>query len=75
MKNPVYGSSEDGIDLWVGYERQLTSKIKWKIQLNMRNAFERKGLLPVTVQPDGKTIAAVRIKPVQEWSLTNTFSF
>ena len=75
VANPVYGPSEAGIDLWVGYERQLTEKIKWKIQFNLRNAFERDGLLPVTVQPDGKTIAAVRIKPVQEWFLTNTFSF
>ncbi len=75
IENPVYGPSEGGLDLWVGYGRKLTKKINWRIQLNVRNAFENEGLIPINVQPDGKTWAGVRIKPVQEWSLTNTFSF
>ena len=28
-----------------------------------------------TVEPDGRTWAAVRITPTQEWFVTNTFSF
>ena len=75
IENPVYGPSESGLDYWIGYERKLTSKINWKIQLNIRNAFESEGLIPINIEPDGKTWAGVRIKPVQEWSLTNTFSF
>ncbi len=75
IENPVYGPSEDGFDFWIGYQRKLTEKLNWKIQLNIRNAFDYEGLIPISVQPDGKTWAGVRIKPVQEWSVTNTFSF
>ncbi len=75
IEKPVYGPSEGGLDFWVGYERKLTDKINWRIQLNIRNAFENEGLIPVNIEPDGTTWAGVRIKPVQEWSLTNTFSF
>ncbi|HEY4246220.1 MAG TPA: TonB-dependent receptor plug domain-containing protein [Lacunisphaera sp.] len=74
LNSPYFGPSEDGIDLWTSYERKITEKINWKIQLNVRNAFAKDGLIPITIQPDG-TIAASRIKPVQEWFMTNTFSF
>jgi outer membrane receptor protein involved in Fe transport len=75
LNNPYYGPTEDAIDLWASYERKITKDINWKIQLNVRNAFATDGLIPVTIQPDGKTWAAVRVKPNQEWFVTNTFSF
>jgi len=75
ITKPVYGPAEEGFDLWLSYERKLTSKLGWKVQLNIRNAMKNDGLVPVTVQPDGQTWAGVRIKPAQEWQLTNTFSF
>jgi outer membrane receptor protein involved in Fe transport len=75
IANPIYGPSEDAVDLWASYERKLTSKINWKIQLNVRNAFADDGLIPISVQPDNSTWASVRVKPVQEWFITNTFSF
>ena len=75
LTKPFYGPSEDAIDLWVGYSRKLTEKIDWKIQLNVRNVGDKDGIIPITVQPDGVTPAAYRIKPSQEWSITNTFSF
>jgi hypothetical protein len=75
LSKPYYGPSEDGVDLWLSYEHKLTDKIDWKIQLNVSNAFQRNGLIPITVEPDGQTWAGVRMKPVQEWMLTNTFSF
>jgi hypothetical protein len=75
LASPYYGPSEDAIDLWVGYERKLTDRVNWKIQLNIRNAFADDGVIPISVQPDGKTWATVRIKPTQEWFVTNTFSF
>jgi outer membrane receptor protein involved in Fe transport len=74
MNKPFYGPSEDAVDLWLSYEHKVTKKIDWRIQLNVRNAFAKDGLIPITVQPDGSW-AAARIKPVQEWFLTNTFSF
>ena len=75
LSKPYYGPTEAGMDLWASYEHKLTKKVRWKIQLNLRNAFEKNGLIPITVEPDGQTWAGVRMKPVQEWSLTNTFSF
>jgi hypothetical protein len=75
LSQPYYGPAEDGIDLWVSYERKLSSKINWKIQANIRNAFADEDLIPISVQPDGRTWASVRIAPVQEWFVTNTFSF
>lgn len=75
LSKPYWGPSEDAIDLWVGYSRKLTSKIDWRVQLNVRNVGDKDGIIPITVQPDGVTPAAYRIKPTQEWSLTNTFSF
>ena len=75
LAKPYYGPAEDAIDLWVGYERKLTDKINWRIQLNVYNVGKSEDLIPISVQPDGQTWAAVRMSPVQEWMLTNTFSF
>jgi len=75
LSNPFFGPSEDSIDLWTSYEHRVTDKINWKIQLNIRNAFAKKGLVPISLEPDGQTYASVRTKPVQEWFITNTFSF
>ncbi len=75
LSQPYYGPSEGGLDLWAGYERQITEKIDWRIQLNVRNVGEKNGLIPISVQPDGRTWASVRLKPTQEWFVTNTFSF
>lgn len=75
LSKPYYGPSESAVDLWASYERKLTDKINWKIQLNVRNAFDKNGLVPISVQPDGQTWASARVKPVQEWFVTNTLSF
>lgn len=75
LSKPFYGPSEGAIDLWTSYERKLTSKIYWKIQFNVRNAFAKDGLIPISIEPDGHTWASARVKPVQEWFVTNTFSF
>lgn len=75
LTKPYYGPSEDALDLWISHERKLTKKLNWKIQLNVRNALAKDGLIPITVQPDGVTWAAARIAPAREWFVTNTFSF
>ena len=75
LSKPAYGPADESGDLWTSYEHKLTNKINWKIQLNIRNVLKNEGLIPVTVQPDGQSWAGARIKPVQEWSLTNTFMF
>jgi outer membrane receptor protein involved in Fe transport len=75
LTKPYYGPSEDALDLWVSYERKLTKRIDWRIQLNVYNVGKRDQLIPISVEPDGQTWAAARIAPVEEWQLTNTFSF
>lgn len=74
IDRPYYGPSEDAIDLWIGYRRQLTEKITWRLQLNVRNAFQGNDLIPVTVQADG-TPAGWRIAPAQVWTITNSLTF
>jgi outer membrane receptor protein involved in Fe transport len=75
LTQPYFGPTEAYTDLWAGYERKLSSKINWKLQLNVRNAFAKHGLIPISIEPDGNTWASVRVKPIQEWFVTNTFSF
>ncbi|OIQ98873.1 catecholate siderophore receptor Fiu precursor [mine drainage metagenome] len=74
VNNPIYGRSEANYDAWIGYERRLTRKITWQIQLNVRDLFASSSLIPTMANPDG-TIAQVRIPSPTTWSLTNTLSF
>ena len=74
IANPWKGPAEDAFDFWIGYERNLTEKLKWRIQFNARNVFGSRELIPVTVQPDG-TPGSYRIPEPTTWSLTNTFTF
>jgi hypothetical protein len=75
LDKPYYGPAEKGVDLWASYEHKITNKVNWRIQANVRNVGQNDGLIPISVQPDGTTWAGVRINPVQEWFVTNTFSF
>jgi hypothetical protein len=74
VDRPIHGSSEDNIDLWIGYKRNLSDKIGWDIQLNLRNVGEDAHLVPVSVNPDGEW-ATVRIAEGFSWELRNTFHF
>ncbi|HWA25762.1 MAG TPA: TonB-dependent receptor plug domain-containing protein [Lacunisphaera sp.] len=74
VTKPLFGETEKHLDLWVGYDRKINDKIKWRVQLNLRNVGEAEGLTPISANPDG-TIAVQRITEGMGWSLTNTFSF
>ncbi len=75
LATPVKGPAETNVDLWVGYERKLTERLNWRVQLNVYNAFSGDNkLIPITAQPDG-TFAAYRIAPKRSWTLSNTFEF
>jgi outer membrane receptor for ferric coprogen and ferric-rhodotorulic acid len=74
VDDPLNGESESHIDLWVGYGRPITSKINWKIQLNVRNVGEGNKRVHIARQPNGD-VAQDRIQYGMGWSLTNTFSF
>jgi hypothetical protein len=74
VDHPYYGPSLSSYDFWIAYQRKLGPKLTWRIQLNVRDAFAGKKLIPLTTQYDG-TVAAWGIAPSQTWVLTNTFMF
>ncbi|HEX2657026.1 MAG TPA: TonB-dependent receptor plug domain-containing protein, partial [Polyangia bacterium] len=71
ISRPFKGKADQHVDLWVGYSRKLNTKINWRVQLNLRNVGESKGLEPVTINPDG-TVALSRITEGMTYQLTNT---
>ena len=74
VTKPWYGAGEHHVDLWVGYQRKLTSKIGWNIQLNLRSVGEHDKLVPVSIEPDG-SVGFSRIEWGMGAALTNTFTF
>jgi outer membrane receptor protein involved in Fe transport len=74
VDNPYKGSTEGVFDTWIGYQRKLTDRINWRVQLNVRNLFANDELIRVTVQPDGSP-GAYRIPEPRTWSVTSTFTF
>jgi hypothetical protein len=75
---PQKGPSETYFDLWVGYQRKLTSRINWTIQLNVANVGKGDYLIPVSYQAPINGVASpafYRIGPTQQFTLRNTFSF
>jgi outer membrane receptor for ferric coprogen and ferric-rhodotorulic acid len=74
LENPYMGPSETNVDLWIGYEKQLTSKIHWRTQLNLRNVTTKKELIPLTADGYGN-VTAGRIPDLFTWTLSNTFTF
>lgn len=74
IDNPYYGPTQAAIDLWAGYQRKLTKKINWRIQVNVRNVGDGNKLIPLSTQYDG-TVAAWGIAPSQTWTVSNTLSF
>jgi outer membrane receptor protein involved in Fe transport len=74
IDNPFKGPTEQYFDLWLGYEHQINDKVKWRIQLNVKNVLGKDDLIPVNASCDG-TIASYRIPDGRTWYLTNTISF
>lgn len=74
VEKPIYGDTETRIDAWIGYEKSLSKKVDWRIQINFRNIGEDVSLTPISANPNG-TIAAQRITEGMTWSVTNTFRF
>lgn len=74
LDKPIKGPTETNYDMWISYERRLTKKIRWSVQLNVNDLFAKDSLIPTAANPDG-TIAQVRIPALTSWTLRNTFSF
>jgi hypothetical protein len=75
IAHPYWADDDLNLDLFASYTRPLFgNRIRWKAQLNVRNAIGSDSLLPVTIQPWGE-VATTRLAPERRWYLTNTFSF
>jgi hypothetical protein len=74
LDRPFFDSEQFNGDVFASFQKQLTDKISWKIQLNVRNAYGDDDYIPVFINPDGN-VAVVRNANPQEVFLTNTFSF
>jgi len=75
VSNPYYGSDEINYDLWLRYGRAIMrNKIRWSIQLNVRDVFGTDDLIAISAQPNGQ-IASARIPQPNRWTITNTFDF
>jgi outer membrane receptor protein involved in Fe transport len=74
VNQPIYGPSLSHFDMWLGYQHKLTSKIDWRIQLNLQNVGEKVHLETIAVEPNGD-IAQSRIANGMTYNLTTSFSF
>jgi hypothetical protein len=69
------------VDAWIGYQRKLTHKLNWRIQLNMRNVGEHDHLIAAQDNPGNPalniapSIALARISEGMTWQLTNSIEF
>ncbi len=74
VTNPYWGPTDSQFNFWVGYEKKLSNKINWRVQLNIDNALGEEKLIPINVQPTGVP-AAYRMKLGPTWSITNSLEF
>ncbi|MDQ8201085.1 TonB-dependent receptor plug domain-containing protein [Pelagicoccus enzymogenes] len=73
--NLIYDDGDTNLDLWASYTRKIwDDSVNWKIQFNIRDAFDNGGLDPISANPDGST-NAWRINDGAQYFLTNTFEF
>jgi outer membrane receptor protein involved in Fe transport len=75
LANAYTDDAQLNVDLWTGYTRRIwNDRIKWNIQLNVRNVTQSEGLQPILANSDG-TPAQFRIEFGPTWYLTSTFNF
>lgn len=75
VEKPFYGSDDLDLDVWLRYSRPIyRGKIRWTVQLNVRDFLGTDDLIAVSAQPNGQ-VASARIPQPKQWSLTNTFAF
>ncbi|MDQ8183318.1 hypothetical protein [Pelagicoccus sp. SDUM812005] len=72
---PYYDEGREYFDLWVSYGKKVfNDKVRWKVQLNVRNLFAEKDPIPVQFQPDASVASTMYPSP-REIMLRNSFSF
>jgi len=81
VDDPIRGKNEEHVDAWIGYERKLTRKLNWRIQLNVHNVGEHDHLIAAQDNPGNPalniapTVALARISEGMTWQLTNSIQF
>jgi hypothetical protein len=72
---PVYDSARYTCDLWASYRwKMFTDRIAGRVQLNVQDAFENGGILPIKVNPDG-VYSNYRIVNPTKVVLSTSFEF
>jgi len=75
VTRPFYGSEQLNCDAWVRYSRKiLEDKVRWTVQLNVRDVLGSNELIAASAQPSG-LVASARIPQPNKWTLTSTFDF
>ena len=74
LNSPIFGDSETRYDMWISYRRSLTKKVRMSVQLNLRNLFTSKKLIPVIANPDG-SVGSYRLAEGTTAELTTRFEF
>jgi outer membrane receptor protein involved in Fe transport len=75
LDHPYTDGNQFNVDVWTGYSRKIFhDRIRWNIQLNIRNLTQKNDLKPIVVNSDG-TPAQFRIEFGPSWYITNTFDF
>ena len=75
VTSPFYSEERGNTDAWFGYSRRVfNGKVRWNIQLNVRNVFADSDPIVVQRQPDG-TPNRVAIPAARQFVLSNIFTF
>lgn len=82
VENAWKGKPQTAVDVWFGYGGTMMSgKVKWRIQFNIRNLFDKNKLIITAVSPievgntkDYRVNQAV-IGAERTWQVTTTFDF
>jgi hypothetical protein len=78
IDRPIYDEAETHFDFWTSYTFNglpwFGDKVRTRLQLNVRDAFESGGLKPIAANPDG-TPSAYRIVDPRQVYLTVAFDF
>jgi outer membrane receptor protein involved in Fe transport len=75
VTKPLYGPEAYDADFFVNRTQSLFhGKVKWKIQLNIRNLTNKDDLIPIAKDFDGSVVSLMVPNP-RTFELTNTFQF
>jgi hypothetical protein len=75
IDNPYTDNGEFHFDVWAGYTKRIwNDKVKWNLQLNVRDLTQSKGFKPINADSDGRN-SIYRIEFGPTWSLTSTFNW